>query len=347
MKFAYIGCRTTRERNARGRGLRVCAIDAVAGNWREIQLVDVKNPSYLAFDRKKEYLYTVHGDDFTVSAYRIDSQTGMLSHLNTVQAGGKNPVFVSVDKTNRYCVVSTLQGGAVSVLRRGDDGGLEDIVHTERIPGKTEGAISHPHQCIFDRTMRYICVPAQGRVQGYGEVNMFSLGEEGRLELTQRLYAREYAEPRQMAFHPNNRFAYLVNEKDNTVTFHIFDAETGTLEPKQILPTLPETYTGEGQASAILVHPDGDFVYASNRIHDSIAVFAADRQTGYLHPVGHEPALGKTPRFMTFDETGECLYVANEDSDTIQIFQADRRSGRLTFTGRTVASESPVCILFS
>jgi 6-phosphogluconolactonase (cycloisomerase 2 family) len=345
VKFAYVGCRTTKERNARGKGLKVYSIEEKSGEWNEIQLLEVKNPSYLAFDRDKKYLYTVHGDDTTVSAYGIDD-IGKLSHINTVSSGGKNPVFISIDETNRYCIVSTLQGGTVSTLPRNPDGGLGDPIHWARIPGKDEGKISHPHQCLFDHSMRYVCVPTQGRIQGYGEVNLFRLEPDGQLTLTQRLRAREYDEPRHVAFHPNNRYAYVVNEKGNSVTFYLFHEGEGNLEPRQILPSLPETYTGEGQASAILVHPEGKFLYVSNRIHESVAVYVINVNTGYLHNVGFEPCLGKTPRFMTFDEAGTQLFVANEDSDTIRVFDVDSKTGKLIFSERTIMTESPVCIVF-
>jgi 6-phosphogluconolactonase (cycloisomerase 2 family) len=131
------------------------------------------------------------------------------------------------------------------------------------------------------------------------------------------------------------------------ITFHIFDEKTGTLKPKQILPTLPDTFTGNAMASAILVHPEGNFIYISNRFHDSIAAFSIDQNTGYLHPLCCESSLGKTPRFMTFDEAGDHLYVANEESDTIQVFNIDKKTGRLEFSNKTIYTESPVCILFS
>lgn len=346
MKTAYIGCRTTVARNSRGKGLRVCRIEDT-GEWKEIQLMSgLENPSYLAFDNEKKFLYTVHGDCTQISSFSINPDDGTLSLVNTAQAGGRNPVFLSVDRTNRFLFVATLQGGTVCTLERRADGSLSDPIFAQRLAGKKPDGHSFAHQCIQDRTGEFIFVPAQGRGIGYGQIDVFQIAGSGELVLRQTLFSRPYDEPRHAAVHPNNRYVYLINERGNCVTFLVFDAQKKALDARQIVSTLPETYTGEGQASAILVHPSGKFVYASNRIHDSIAVYSADEQTGYLKIIGFSPSLGKTPRFMTFSPEGDKLFVANEDSDTIQEFLVDTENGVLTFSGRTIFSESPVCILF-
>lgn len=346
MGFAYVGCRTTIDRNARGKGIRVFKTDGDAA-WQEVQLfTDLENPSYLAFDRNSVFLYCVHGDIDLVSAFSVDKVTGELSYLNSVSAGGRNPVFLSVDQTNRYLFVASLQGGAVCTFLRHEDGRLEGPIHGVHLPGKNEKGVSHAHQCLMDQSLRYLFVPTQGRGIGFGAINVFRLEFDGSLCRTQHLPARSGDEPRHVAVHPNNRYVYLMNERGNCVTFHTFDAVTGILTPRQILPSLPETYTGEGQASAILVHPNGQFVYASNRIHDSIAIYRIDPRTGFMKCIDFEPCLGKTPRFMTLDENGHHLYVANEDSDTIQVFHVDLETGLLEFSGLTVKTESPTCILF-
>lgn len=347
MCYAYVGCRTTRERNARGKGLKVYQISD-SGIWTEIQLVEnLENPSYLCLDQTGEYLYTVHGDKEQVSSFRVDRDTGKLTYLSSSASGGKNPVFLSVDKTNCYCFVATLQGGRVSTLVRQKDGTLSAPVSAAVIPGKENGAVSYPHQCIQDREQKYLFVPIQGRKTGWGAINVYRIETDGTLTMTDRRMARTPDEPRHLALHPNNRWAYLVNEKGNCVTYFQFDPETGRLDPKQLLPSLPQTYTGEGQASAMLVHPSGRFAYTSNRIHESVAAYAIEPNTGYLTCIGFTDVLGKTPRFMTFDSKGEVLYVANEDSDTIVGFNVDQRTGRLTYNGTTISTESPVCIIFS
>lgn len=348
MSFAYVGCRTTRERNARGKGLKVYRVNHKTLEWREIQLIEnIENPSYQCFDRSGNFLYTVHGDQNLVSAYRVDKETGRLKFLNSVSAGGKNPVFITVDQTNRYCFVATLQGGKVGTLQRNSDGSLSGPIHEAAVPGNSETELSLPHQCILDQSGSFLFAPAQGRTTGFGQTDVFRVGEDGSLSLTCRLVARKLDEPRHVVIHPNNRYVYQVNEKGNNVTFSYFDEQTGTLEPKQSLSSLPDTYTGEGQASEIIIHPNHRFLYCSNRIHDSIAVYSIDPFTGYLHGVGFTETLGQTPRFITMDPSGELLYAANEDSDTIVAFRIEPQTGIPRYAGKTIATESPVCILFS
>lgn len=347
MKYAYVGCRTTRERNARGNGLKVYQIEAENGEWKEIQcLFTEENPSYQAFDNEKEYLYSVHGDISKVSSYRIESD-GTLSHINTVDIGGRNPVFITPDRTNQYLLVATLQGGALYCLKRNRDGSIGEIVSKTVYEGRSEGNISFVHQCIWDQSKQYLAAPAQGRGQGYGQVRVFKFDStDGSLTQTCQVKAREYAEPRHIAFHPNNQFAYMINEKDNTMTYFGFDESTGVLEPRQILPSLPDTYTGEGQASAVVIDPAGKILIGSNRIHETLVLYKINRETGYLKTLGHVPVLGRTPRFITFSEDGTRLYAANEDSDTIVEMKLDADSGIVTYTGQVIHTESPVCIIF-
>ncbi|WP_367566161.1 lactonase family protein [Lacrimispora sp.] len=347
MKYAYVGCRTTRDRNARGEGLKVFEISEKTGDWKEIQCLYMEeNPSYQTFDNEKKYLYSVHGDISKVSSYKI-KEDGTLEHINTVDIGGRNPVFITPDKANEYLLVAALQGGAVYSLKRNSDGSIGEIVDKVSYEGREEGKISFVHQCIWDQTKTYLAAPAQGRAQGYGQVRIFKFdSENGRLSETCQFKARQYAEPRHIAFHPTNKFAYMINEKDNTMTYFGFDKEKGILEPRQILPTLPDTYTGEGQASASIIDPTGRILIGSNRIHESLVLYRINQDTGYMTTLGYAPVLGKTPRFITFNEDGSLLYTANEDSDTIVEMKLDEDKGIVEYTGRIIHTESPVCIIF-
>lgn len=347
MKYAYVGCRTTRERNARGKGLKVFEISGQDGAWNEIQcLMTEENPSYQTMDHEGKYLYSVHGDITKVSSYKIQDN-GMLEHLNTIDIGGKNPVFIVPDKTNRYLVVAALLGGSVSVIKRNADGTLGGIVQKTAMEGKKEGAISFAHQCIWDQKQEFLFVVTQGRQQGYGQVKVFRFNPaDGSLTETDCFRSREFAEPRHISIHPNNRYAYLINEKDNSMTYFGFDDQEGKLTPRQILSTLPDTYTGEGQASAAVISQDGQILVGSNRIHESLVLYRIDQNTGYMKRLGFYSCLGLTPRFVTFSPDYSRLYTANEDSDTIVEMKLDITKGTLEYTGRIIATESPVCITF-
>lgn len=346
--LAYVGCRTTAQRKARGKGIRVFEIDN-EGQWSEIQtLKTLENPSYLTFDNKNEYLYAVHGDYNDVTSYQIHRETGKLSLLNQIKLeGGVNPVFITCDKTNQYLVAAALQGGAIYVIRRMEDGTLGPVVYTHHFPGKEGQGVCHAHQCMWDQTREFLFVPQQGRIIGYPGVTVLRFHpEDGSLEETDYFRARDYAEPRHIAVHPNNRYVYLVNEKDNTVTYFQFDSKTGRLKPLQIVPVLPETYVGQGQASGVLVDKSGRWVIESTRIFEAMTVFQIDPATGMLSVWDYVDCQGRTPRFITFAPDGRKFYAANEDSDRIVEYHFDKEEGRLVPTGQVISTESPVCLLF-
>jgi 6-phosphogluconolactonase len=149
-----------------------------------------------------------------------------------------------------------------------------------------------------------------------------------------------------MAFHPNGRFAYVINELDSTITAFGYDAKSGRLAETQTVPTLPADFKGESTTAEIAVHPSGKFLYGSNRGHDSIAVFAVDPATGQLTFVQHEPTQGKTPRNFALDPTGAFLLAANQNSDNVVVFRVDAQTGKLTPTAQRIEVGAPVCVTF-
>jgi len=366
-RYAYVGCRTSVKRNARGKGISVYEIDGQTGKWRYVQLVEhLVNPSFLAFDREDQYLYSVHGDEKVISTFEVDRETGMLTFIGKQSTGydyvhsgldptrGYNPVHVAVDPSNQYVIVANHATGKISVHPRNSNGTvgqyktITDVNGLQYEEGE-ESTFSRPHQIVFDASGKYIIVPVQGRAQGNGidQVIVYQFNADtGELIENDIVPARQRSWPRHVALHKNNHFAYVINEIDNTVTSYRFDESKGKLKPIQVIPSLPETYTGDGQASEIEVHPSGKFIYASNRIHDSIAILEVNQETGMLKHLDWVDALGQTPRFTTIDPEGKYFYVANEDSDTIVQFQIEE-NGKLTPTGEVIPTESPVCITFS
>ncbi|MDO5797615.1 MAG: lactonase family protein [Eubacteriales bacterium] len=347
MKYAYVGCRTTKERNARGKGISVYQVDDT-GKWELIQIVEnLVNPSFLCLDKTGEFLYTIHGDKSEISSFSIDKATGKLFYINTVSTEGVNPVHLSIDKTNRWIFVANLQTGTVAVIPRAEDGSLEALKELYTIPGLTKDTISHPHQVQQDRTGEYLIVSCQGRKQGFGQVDVFKIdSENGTLDRTCVVRSREIAEPRHFVFHQNNKWGYGVNEKDFSVTSYYFDDTNGMLEAKQILPTLPETYTGDGWASGIDITDDGKYVIVSNRKHDSITSFQV-QENGFLKYCDSMKTDGNQPRFITWDEDRKAVIAANELTDTIVEIQLNEETGKFRVPIKKVDSESPVCVIFS
>ncbi|HEV3203530.1 MAG TPA: beta-propeller fold lactonase family protein, partial [Gemmataceae bacterium] len=154
------------------------------------------------------------------------------------------------------------------------------------------------------------------------------------------------AGPRHFAFHPNGRYAYVINELANTVTAFRYDAERGDLITIQSVSTLPKDFTGKSSTAEVQVHPSGNFLYGSNRGHNSIAIFAINSNTGELTPVGHENHRIKTPRNFGIDPTGTYLLVANQDDNTIVVFRIDPKKGELEPVGSPVEVPKPVCVKF-
>jgi 6-phosphogluconolactonase len=148
-------------------------------------------------------------------------------------------------------------------------------------------------------------------------------------------------------FHPSRPFAYLINELDSTVTTYQWDAGKGSLTPIHIIPSIPAAYVGDNTGAEIAISPSGEYVYVSNRGHNSIATFRVDARDNTLAPIGWESTQGKKPRFFTLDPSGNMLYVANEDSDTIVAFRLDSKSGLPVPTGLIVRTGSPSCIAFA
>jgi 6-phosphogluconolactonase len=354
-RFAYVGCRTSRERNAKGDGIGIYRIDGT-GAWTRVQLVaPLVNPSWLAFDRSRRTLYTVHGDGTEASAFRVDAASGQLSLLDKVPTGGCNPVHLMADPSNRFAIVANhivrdgVKSGIAS-LPIGKDGRLSapvDVVAFDGAigPHRVEQPFPKPHQVEFDRSGRYIVVPDKG----CDRVLVYTLDSSGKLHQLPAASApaRETSGPRHIAFHPGNRLAYLINELDSTICCYRFDPATGDIRPFQIVSALPDTFTGNSRGSEIAVSDDGRFVYASNRGHDSIALFAIHATSGRLSAIDWVPSMGKTPRFFALSPDGAALFVANEEGHNIVRFAVDRQSGRLSQPAVVAETGSPTSIVFA
>ncbi|HVK89936.1 MAG TPA: lactonase family protein [Mycoplana sp.] len=349
--FAYVGSRTTRERNARGDGINVYRVDAATGVWTHVQLVGgILNPSFLSLDRSGRFLYCVHGDASEISAFGIDPETGTLTFINQETTRGKNPVHLSFNTGNRFIVVANHITSSLAVLPRHEDGSLGKpvdlvVLEGEVGPHRVEQPFAKPHQVAFDPAGRFVAVPDKG----LDRIFTFRLDEvTGRLLTVDAppAPAREGAGPRHIAFHPSEAHAYVVNELDSTVTAYRFDPEHGSLTPLQVVSTLPDTFVGLSRAAEIAVSKDGRFLYASNRGHDSIAVYSIDPASGLLVNIGWADSRGRTPRFFTLDPSGAWLFVANEDSDNVVTFRVDQQTGVLSHEGEAVRTGSPVCIVF-
>jgi len=284
-----------------------------------------------------------------VAAFAIERESGLLTLLNRQSSRGSGPCHITVDASSRYVFVANYGSGSVAMLPIRDDGSLEaasDFHQHEGSSvdqGRQEGP--HAHSVTVDPGNRYVLAADLGLDQ----ILIYEIDHErGRLipNPAQPFAAiRPGAGPRHFAFHPNGSFGYVINELDNTVTAFVYDQRQGTLREIQHISTLPEGYSGTSYCADIHVHPNGRFLYGSNRGHDSIVVFAVG-EDGRLALVQHEPTQGSFPRNFALDPSGNFLYVANQNTNSIVPFRIASETGRLSPTGRVYEAPKPVCIQF-
>jgi 6-phosphogluconolactonase len=350
-------------------------VDLPAGNGRGIHLFEVNrstgemtpagvhemgtSPSCLALNAAGTRLYSSNetdrvGEDKegTVSAFGIDRADGKLEPLNTVRSGGAGPTYVSVHPSGRFVLVANYFGGSVAVLPVLPDGRLGPATDVEKDVGEIgpTRATSAPAGSFaisgHDRTHAHmIQADPSGRFVLHVDLGLDRIfvwrfdDRKGTLAPSDppSVPLPPGDGPRHLAFHPAGRWLYSIQEEGSTVVLFDYDGATGRLSARQTISTLPPGFAGTSFCSEILVSRDGRFVYAGNRLHDSIGVFSVGAN-GALTFVGEEWTRGDYPRSFNFDPTGRFLYCCNQRADNVTVFRVDRKSGALEFTG----SYSPV-----
>lgn len=339
-------------KGANGRGIHSFSLDLDTGMLTEIGVTEgIDNPSYLAIDAKHEHLYAVsevgEWDEGTISAYTINTDTAALTYINKQPTLGGSPAFVSVDGSDQYVLLTNYSSGQSAVmLPIRSDGGLapaSDSVKHEGSGADPERQESpHPHSIVSDPGNRYALVPDLGidRIMSY----RFDL-EEGKLvpNAVPGVQLNPASGPRHMVFHPNGRYAYVIQEISSQVTALAYDSASGTLEPLHTVSTLPTDFSGANKAGDIQITPSGTFVYASNRGHDSLAIFAVDETNGRLSFVAHQSTNGESPRGIAIDPTGTYLLAGNHDSHNIVTWRINPQTGLLDET-QNIPTPTPVCL---
>lgn len=339
-------------------GIYLAELNLETGELQLIKLVaDLKKASFLALHPNHHYLYaTGEVGDYLDSkggallAFEIDAHTGNLTLLNHQSSGGAGPCYVSLDRDGKHALVANYDGGNVAVLPIGADGKLNPASSTVMNHGSSVNKVRqtepHPHAINVDPASRFVFVPDLG----LDKVLAFRFDTaKGTLAPNNpgAVTAKPGAGPRHIAFHPKGDWAYVINELDSTVAVLRYDPETGVLTPLETVSTLPTRTTTDNITGEIVVHPHGRFLYASNRGHDSIAVYAINNSTGRLTLLGHHPAGGRVPRNFNIDPTGRFLLAANMDSDSVTIHQIDLATGKLSQLSREIKIVQPYCIEFA
>ena len=349
--LVYVGTYTRTEEQ----GIHWLKLNLDTGKLTAVgKLAGQKNPSFLAIHPNKKFLYAVNeignfqGEKAGgVSAYTIDPETGALTFSNQQSSKGGAPCHLVVDATGQNVLVANYTGGSVASLPIGRNGRLRKASAFVQHKGSSvlvpRQSAPHGHSINVSPGNRF----AVAADLGLDQVLVYGFDAQ-KGTLTPKGFAKVApgAGPRHFAFHPNGKWGYVINEITLTVTAFGWDESQGKLKELQTITTLPEE-RGKGMSTAeVQVHPSGQFLYGSNRGHNTIAVFAIDAKTGKLKVVQHQSTLGKTPRNFGIDPTGKYLVAANQSSGDLFTFRIDAATGKLTPTGHKIEIPLPVCVKF-
>jgi 6-phosphogluconolactonase len=302
-----------------------------------------QDPSFIAWDPAAKFLFAVNETDpGRVRSFAINQTTGALTPINDVPSMGSITAHLSTDSTGRWLLVANYgdtKQGTIASVPIGADGRLGAAVDTREF-----GLGAMAHQIRSDPGNRFVFVPLKG---GPAVAQLVFDAATGKMKpnVPPQVAAAAGAGPRHLDFHPNGRFAYVINELDLTMTAYAYDGKTGLLRELQILPTLPPAADKVGASAAdVHVHRTGRFLYGSNRGHNSIVIYRLG-DDGRMTLVGHESRGINRPRNFTIDPTGTLMLVANQDSASVTIFRIDQNKGTLDPIGTPVpVGANPSCV---
>jgi 6-phosphogluconolactonase len=316
---------------------------------------EVDRPSFLALDANGRKLYAVSEVDYyngefggSVAAYFINEH-GKLHYLNERPSLGGWPCHLIVHPDHKLLLLTNYLGGSIGMFSLHEDGSLNKMTDkVQHVGGGQSGARAdrqrqaHPHSIFLDQANQFAVVPDLGT----DTIMIYKI--DAVLEkfiYHNKVLLQQGAGPRHFVFHSSNRFAYSINELDSTITAFSYDSKAGKLEILQTISTWPSDYHGASDCADIHIDPSGQFLYGSNRGHDSISIFKINPNSGYLTWVDCTRTEGKTPRNFAISPDGQFLFTANQDSNSIVVFKRNRDTGRLVPTGTVLQLYKPVCIL--
>ena len=368
--LAYVGTYSSPQgpegTKGNGKGIYVFTVDSATGALTPQQVCeDERNPSSLALHPSAEYLYAANQvSNFNdrhagaVTAYAIDARSGRLTRLSIVSSEGARPAHLSVHPSGKYVLVANYDGGSFAVLPILPDGRLAsatDVKQDTQTPGPLHAksappgsfAISghdrpHAHMIESDPSGNFVL----GCDLGTDTIHVWHLNRQsGKLDSVSDVSVPAGDGPRHFVFHPNGRWLYSIQEESSTLILFDFDPKAGALKARQQISTSPAGFAGTNFTSEVRISNDGKFLYAANRLHDSIAVFTVGA-SGELAFASETWTRGDYPRSFTIDPSGTYLYCCNQRSDAVTCFRIKRATGALTFTDCYTAVGTPSIIVF-
>jgi 6-phosphogluconolactonase len=352
----------------RGKGIYLFEMNPADGALKERAVFpNPMNPSCLAVDAAGTRLYSANETSSyegartgSVSAYEIERPGGGLKLINTVASGGPGPCHLSLHPSGKWVLVANYQGGTSAVLPIGGNGELGAATDVKRHEGPLgprratsapPGSFAwsghdrpHSHMIHADPSGRFVLAADLG----LDRILIWKFdGAAGKLIPNDPPSAAVPPGdgPRHFVFHPNGRLLYSLQEEGSTLATFDWDPAGGRLTAKQTISSLPPGFAGTNYTSEVAVSADARFVYAANRLHDTIAWFAIG-SGGTLRFAGEEPTRGNYPRFFTFDPSGHFLYCCNQRADAIVTFRVNRKTGALVFTGQYTPVGTPSFLVF-
>ncbi len=351
--IVFIGTYTRTEGHVDGKGAGIYLFeqDSLSGKLDSTGVaVGLVNPSFLALGKNGQWLYAVEeiGPDVDTTGYvaAYAWQNGQLQFINRQPSHSFAPCHLIADRQGRYVFVANYVGGVVAMYPIRADGGLLPASHIVQLEGQgphPRQEASHPHSVNLSPDERYLYVPDLGtdRIQIY-RIDY----EQGKLLSAKPSFVQLQggAGPRHMSFHPKLPYAYVLNELNNSVTTLLWQKDSGALVAQQHYATLPDGFEEFNLCSHIQVTPDGRFLYAANRGHNSLVGYHIDQATGALQRIGHTSTQGDFPRHFTISPDGRFLYAANQNTDNLLIFSIEQ-DGNLS-PRHELHMRTPVCIVF-
>jgi 6-phosphogluconolactonase len=348
--LVYVGTYT---HDTSSKGIYAYEFDAATGRLTPKGLAaETPDPSWLVIHPNGKWAYAANesGKQSTITAFAVDPHTAKLTQLNQLPALGEDPCYLSFDKTGKYLFVANYTSGNVVVFPILPDGKLGE--HTALVkdagtlgPNKERQEAPHAHWIESSPDNRFVFVADLG----LDAILSYHFEATKGMLTPNKPFFRPIAAgagPRHAAFSPDGDYFYVLSEINSTVTTFAYASDHGGFGYLGVVPMLPINFEGRNEAAEIASHPSGKWLFASNRGHDSIAVFAIDPQKGTLTPAGDSPTGGKEPRHFALDPTGQFLLAENQNSNSIVTLRINLATGTLTEVSRTDGIPSPVCLVF-
>src|SRR5713226_1405428 len=349
--LVFVGTYTTKTES---KGIYGYEFDADTGKLMPKGIAaETPDPSWVAVHPSGKFLYAANeaGKTSTVSAFAVDAKSGKLTLLNQIPSLGEDPCYLSFDKTGKYVLVANYSSGTIAVFPILADGRLGE--HTAML--KDQGATGPNKERQEGPHAHWIEVSSDNRFAFVADLGLDAIlsyrfdASKGSLTPNKPFFLRPLtagAGPRHATFSPGGGHFYVLSEINSTVTAFAYAPDHGVFGYLGGVPTLPASFEGRNDAAEIAIHQSGKWLFASNRGHDSIAVFSIDPANGKLTAAGGFPTGGREPRHFATDPSGKYVLAENQFSNNIVVFKIDPATGGLTPTGQVVEVPSPVDIAF-